>query len=284
MAPDGIGGKGACDDATVGCGLEPHALLTVPWRVETVGVQSAGAGCSHAGTVSREAKIPTRRGRGTIANALTDRSAPIGHFVHEILRFVSIPALWLYHGRHHREHMFGAPLRAEIPNRITNHPLLVDDGDLRASESLVFAMIGNTRGPSQGPTLPRGSTSTKRFAVRWLITSPKAAQEGGPALLWMLGDYVRKGSAPGDWKAMDKALAAILTGRNHLVGTEPRQLRAIPVAGDREGDEGTGFGDAFPGVGADIAGRVARGTSSTSRLGMSPGDSWWTPQGSTGSR
>ena len=37
--------------------------------------------------------------------------------------------------------LFGAPLRAEIPNRITNHPLLVDDGEtLRASEPLVFAM------------------------------------------------------------------------------------------------------------------------------------------------
>lgn len=159
--------------------------------------------------------------------------------------------------------LFGAPLRAEIPNRITNHPLLVDDGEtLRASEPLVFAMIGNTRGPVAGADLAVGLNIHKeiRGQVVEHIAS-KAAQEGGPALLWMLGDHVRKGSAPGDWKAMDKALGAILDGAKPPKGTEPRQLRAIPVAGDHEGEGDEryfGFGDAFPGVGADIGfGRVA---------------------------
>jgi hypothetical protein len=87
-----------------------------------------------------------------------------------------------------------------------------------------------------------------------------ATEEGGPALLWMLGDHVRKG-ANAEWKAVDKQLAAILDGARPPKGAEVRQLRAIPVAGDHEGlgdDRYFTMGDTFPKLGADIGfGRVA---------------------------
>ena len=151
---------------------------------------------------------------------------------------------------------------AEVPDKISNHQVLADDGDvLRASGPLMFALIGNTRDPVPGPDLAAGAAIHKgtRAAVVADI-SQEAAQEGGPAILWMLGDHIRKSSG-GEWKAMDKRLAAILEGAPPPKGDAVKQLRALPVAGDHEGlgdDRYFGFGDAYPDVGADIGfGRVA---------------------------
>ncbi len=157
----------------------------------------------------------------------------------------------------------GHPSEAEIPNRVNDHPMLADDGDtLRASEPLVFAMIGNTRGTVAGADLAAGMSVHKNIRAQVVEDiASKATQPGGPSLLWMLGDHVRKGGAAGDWKAMDKSLAAILDGAKPPKGGPVRQLRAIPVAGDHEAESDPryfGYGDAFPSVGADIGfGRVA---------------------------
>jgi len=155
-----------------------------------------------------------------------------------------------------------APALAEVPDKVTNHPILADDGDvLRASDPLVFALIGNTRDPLTGPDVAAGKSIHKgtRTAIVADIAQ-EARHDDGPALMWMLGDHVRK-SAGGEWKAMDKRLAAILEGAPPPKGEEVKQLRALPLAGDHEGmgdDRYFGFGDAFPGVGADIGfGRVA---------------------------
>jgi len=154
------------------------------------------------------------------------------------------------------------PASAELPDKLPDHPILADDGEtLRASGPLVFALVGNTRGPNTGPDIAAGMVVHKgiRAAVVDDIAA-KAAEEGGPAVLWMLGDHVRKG-APSEWKALDKQLARILDGAKPPKGETPRQLRALPVAGDHEavGDERFfGYGDTFPEAGADIGfGRVA---------------------------
>lgn len=154
------------------------------------------------------------------------------------------------------------PAHAEVPDKLANHPILADDGEtLRASEPLVFALIGNTRDAAPGTDLAAGAAIHKgiRSAVVGDIAAA-AAEDGGPAVLWMLGDHVRKG-ATSEWKAVDKQLARILDGAKPPKGETPRQLRALPVAGDHEGegdDRYFGYGDMFPNVGADIGfGRVA---------------------------
>ncbi len=164
--------------------------------------------------------------------------------------------------------VFGATLfvsstaMAEVPDKLPNHPLLADDGEtLRASEPLVFALIGNTRAPLATSDLAVGMSIHN--GIREAVVddiSAKASEDGGPAVLWMLGDHVRKGAAS-EWKAMDKQLARILDGAKPPKGETPRQLRALPVAGDHEGEGDEryfGYGDTFPNVGADIGfGRVA---------------------------
>ena len=154
------------------------------------------------------------------------------------------------------------PAIADVPDKIANHPILAEDGDvLRASEPLVFALIGNTRAPLTGPDIAAGASihkGTRSAIVADIAQDSKLDQ--GPAVVWMLGDHVRK-AAGSEWKGVDKRLAAILDGATPPKGEEVKQLRALPVAGDHEGlgdDRYFGFGDMYPGVGADIGfGRVA---------------------------
>jgi hypothetical protein len=152
---------------------------------------------------------------------------------------------------------------AEIPDKVANHPILAKDGEtLRAAEPLVFALIGNTRGPVPGADLAAGMSIHKEIRAQIVADiAEKATAPDGPALVWMLGDHVRKGSATADWKAMDKHLGLILDGAKAPKGEASKRLRAVPVAGDHEGEADQryfGFGDAFPTVGTDIGfGRVA---------------------------
>ncbi len=156
----------------------------------------------------------------------------------------------------------GTTAVADLPEKLPNHPVLADDGDvLKASEPLVFAILGNTRDALPSADLPAGASLVKgvREAVIADIAT-ESALPGGPNLLILLGDHTRKGDVA-SFKAMDKQLAAILDGAKPPKGSEAKQLRAMPLAGDHEGmgdERYFSFGDMFPKVGADIGfGRVA---------------------------
>lgn len=150
----------------------------------------------------------------------------------------------------------------DIPTKVPDHPLLAKDGEtLKASGPLRFAIVGNTRSAVPASDLKDGKVVQKGVLQSVVDDIAQSAQqEGGPAVLVLMGDQVRKG-APAEYKVVDKRLGAILDGAKEPKGGAGRRLRAMPVAGDHEGlgdDRYFAFGDAFAGVGADIGfGRVA---------------------------
>jgi hypothetical protein len=160
----------------------------------------------------------------------------------------------------------GLPFAAAPPVARAGGPptqvLFADDGAAFEAEApLRFAVLGNTRGLAVPGDATAGAVLHKG-ATRAILADLQAriASSDGPELLLLTGGQVRSGAAA-EYKSAAKALAPVLAGTTPVKTEGLKRLAGVPVAGDHEAagdDRYAGFGEAWPGVGADIGfGRVA---------------------------
>jgi hypothetical protein len=138
--------------------------------------------------------------------------------------------------------------------KIATQDIFLDDGQRKSfPKSVEFGVVGNVR-----PARPGEAEATKRVAAKGAAAAlavdvSKTIQEGRTAVLVLMGNLV-PGSSLAAWKAFSRAWLSVIAGGEPSEEGYPR-TRVLPVAGEDDGagdDRYTGFGAAFPGVGADI--------------------------------
>jgi hypothetical protein len=138
--------------------------------------------------------------------------------------------------------------------KIANQDIFLDDGQRHVYPTVVeFGVVGNVR-----PGKPGEAQATKRVAVSGATPAlvadvSKTIQEGRTEFLVLMGNLV-PGSSLAAWKTFGKSWLSVIAGGEPSEEGYPR-TRVLPVAGEDDGagdDRYTGFGAAFPGVGADI--------------------------------
>lgn len=154
----------------------------------------------------------------------------------------------------------GSP--AEAAPKVSALPtqdLFATDGSIKSSVGAMhFAVVGDTRPAIPGDkVLGRASIEGAEEAIVADISANVDALRLKFAVL--LGNMVA-GSTTGEWKTFTRNWMPALAG-SEISETGGSRIKSVPVCGvtDRIGDEWlTGFGAAFPGVGANIgANRVA---------------------------
>lgn len=137
--------------------------------------------------------------------------------------------------------------------KVPGQDLHLDDGQVKTYPKTVeFAVVGNVR-----PARPGEAEATKRVATKGATDAiikdiSATVQEGRTEFLVLLGNVVA-GSSLGSWKGFTKQWVSLISGSEPPEGL--LRTRVLPVAGPDDGagdDRYTGFGAAFPGVGADI--------------------------------
>lgn len=138
-------------------------------------------------------------------------------------------------------------------NAVPTQDLYADDGEVRKDpEAVRFAVVGNMRPavPTDASKSRVATPATEGFVVKDISD---AVQREEIDFVVLLGNLVAA-STTAEWKGFSRDWGMLLSG-SELPQTGTVRTRTLPVAGsgDRGGDERlTGFGAAFPGVGADI--------------------------------
>ncbi len=148
-----------------------------------------------------------------------------------------------------------APKTASIPTQ----DVYAHDGEVKTTTGAMhFAVVGDSRAAVASDKVS-GRVSIEGAEQAIVADIAATVEDSRLKFAVLLGNMVATGST-GEWKNFTKEWVAALAGSDIAEGGGTR-VKSVPVCGvtDRSGDEWlTGFGAAFPGVGANIgANRVA---------------------------
>lgn len=137
--------------------------------------------------------------------------------------------------------------------KVPSQDLFLDDGQSKKYPSTVeFAVVGNVRPAKTGEAEATKRVATKGVTDAIVKDISATVQEGRTEFLVLLGNVVSGSSLPA-WKGFTRQWVSLISGSEPPEGL--LRTRVLPVAGEDDGagdDRYTGFGAAFPGVGADI--------------------------------
>lgn len=163
--------------------------------------------------------------------------------------YVLLPVLLALHPAH------AAPKTSAIPTQ----DIYAHDGEVKSTTgALHFAVVGDTRAAIASDKVD-GRVSIDGAEQAVVADIAARVEDSRLKFAVLLGNMVAT-SSTAEWKSFTKDWVAALAGSD-IAENGGTRVKSVPVCGvsDRSGDEWlTGFGAAFPGVGANIgANRVA---------------------------